>query len=295
MKAFAPDYSMVTPKDLQEVLVKLKTEPGKWTPFAGGTDLMVLFEAGKLSSQNFINIQSLEELNQIEVEAGYILLGALTTYSAIQQNKSVFEEFPSLHEAARSTGAIAIQNRGTIGGNIANASPAADSPPALLVYDAEIELASVAGRRWVPYSEFHLAYKKTQKQPEELLTRIRLPLIKNAKGSVISHFYRKVGTRKAQAISKVCIAAKALIRSGKIIEPRVAFASVGPVPLRCKKVEEILDAKKHRQVKFESLSDALEKDIAPVSDIRSTQKYRMQVAKNLVWQWIQGLNHVELD
>ena len=139
MRSYLPSYRLLTPRRLSHALELLAREPGVWKPFAGGTDLMVLLEAGTLTHTNHLNIWDLEELRGIEVSDTEVTIGALTTYTDIQSNQVLREEFPMLCQAASETGGLAIQNRGTLGGNIANASPAADSPPALLVYDAELE------------------------------------------------------------------------------------------------------------------------------------------------------------
>src|SRR5438445_6131178 len=179
MRAFIPDYQLVTPSILDEALDLLSREPGAWQPFAGGTDLMVLLEAGKLPHKNYLNIWNLPELRGIEVTDAYVSLGALTTYTEIQSHEILRAEFPMLCQAAKETGGIAIQNRGTLGGNIVNASPAADSPPALLAYDAELELVSKHGERRIPYFKFHTGYKQMDIRPDELLRTIRLPRAAN--------------------------------------------------------------------------------------------------------------------
>src|SRR5687768_9194605 len=190
MRAYVPNYQLTTPRSLNDVLSLLATEPGVWKLFAGGTDLMVLLEAGKLPHRNYINIWHLAELRGIEINDAHITLGALTTYTDVQAHEVLRKEFPMLCQAASETGGLAIQNRGTLGGNIVNASPAADSLPALLVYDAELELISTAGSRWVPYHDFHTGYKEMIIRADELLARIRLPRTK----APLTHFYRKVGT-----------------------------------------------------------------------------------------------------
>src|SRR5689334_18496995 len=202
MRAYVPSYQLTTATSLDDALALIANEPGVWKPFAGGTDLMVLLEAGKLPHRNYVNIWPLRELRGIEIDNDHVTLGALTTYTDVQTNSVLQREFPMLCQAASETGGLAIQNRGTLGGNIVNASPAADSPPALLAYDAEIELVSRGGSRWISYDGFHTGYKQMNMRPDELLTRIRLP--RNM--SELTHYYRKVGTRKAQAISKVCFA-----------------------------------------------------------------------------------------
>src|SRR5947209_7010852 len=175
MRAYVPSYRLISPASLSEALTVLAQEDRSWKPFAGGTDLMVLLESGKLPHKNYVNIWNLKELRGTEVSDDQVTLGALTTYTEIQNHKVMREEFPMLCQAASETGGLAIQNRGTLGGNIVNASPAADSPPALLAYDAEIELTSVDGSRWVRYCEFHTGYMQMDLHPSELLTGVRLP------------------------------------------------------------------------------------------------------------------------
>jgi CO/xanthine dehydrogenase FAD-binding subunit len=169
MRAHLPSYQLISPASLDEALETLTQNTDTWKPFAGGTDLMVLLEAGKLSHKNYVNIWNLPELRGIEVTNDQVVLGALTTYTEVQNHPVLRTEFPMLCEAARETGGIAIQNRGTLGGNIVNASPAADSPPALLAYDAELELISKAGERRLPYASFHQGYKQMDIRADELL------------------------------------------------------------------------------------------------------------------------------
>src|SRR6266581_4744830 len=203
MRAYLPSYRLISPVTLGEALDVLVQDNGGWKPFAGGTDLMVLLEAGKLPHTNYVNIWNLKELRGIAVDDNHVTLGALTTYTEVQNHPVLSEEFPMLCQAAKETGGIAIQNRGTLGGNIVNGSPAADSPPALLAYDAELLLVSKQGARTIPYSSFHRGYKQMDIRPGELLRAIRLPRTTRP----LTHYYRKVGTRRAQAISKVCFAA----------------------------------------------------------------------------------------
>src|SRR5436190_6424750 len=233
MRAFVPNYQLVTPKTLGEALSVLAREPGVWQPFAGGTDLMVLLESGKLPHKNYLNIWNLASLRGIEVSTVHVTLGALTTYTEVQSHPLLREEFPMLCQAASETGGLAIQNRGTLGGNIANASPAADSPPALLAYDAELELVSKEGERRIPYSGFHIGYKQMDIRPGELLRAIRL----RRSGERLTNYYRKVGTRKAQAISKTCFAGLGRMSGDRIEKVRIALGSVAPVPLRCRRTE----------------------------------------------------------
>ena len=278
MRACVPDYKIMTPASLADALTLLKTEPGVWKPFAGGTDLMVLLEAGKLDHRNYVNIWGLKELRGIDVNDTHVTLGALSTYTDVQGNPVLRSEFPMLCQAASETGGLAIQNRGTLGGNIVNASPAADSPPALLAYDAEIELASTSGSRWVPYQGFHTGYKQMQIGADELLTRIRLP--RSTKD--LTHYYRKVGTRKAQAISKVCFAGVGKTEQQHIKEIRIVLGSVAPIVLRCTQTENVLRGRRPDEETISSACASLSREISPIDDIRSTANYRLQVAKNLL-------------
>src|SRR5437763_3163570 len=160
MKSYLLRYQMRQARDLGEALEMVSSEPGEWKPFAGGTDLMVLLEQGKLAHRkNFVDLMRVRELRGIEVKSTHVTIGALTRYSELQRNSILRSEFPLLCQAASETGSIANQNRGTLGGNIANASPAADSPPALLAYDAELELMSKGGTRVIPYAGFHTGYE----------------------------------------------------------------------------------------------------------------------------------------
>jgi CO/xanthine dehydrogenase FAD-binding subunit len=284
MRAYVPAYQLITPNALEEVLALLSREPGVWKPFAGGTDLMVLLEAGKLPHRQYVNIWNLTELRGIEVLPEHLSIGALTTYTEIQAHPILRQEFPMLCQAASETGGLAIQNRGTIGGNIVNASPAADSPPALLVYDAELELVSTSGSRRVSYQDFHTGYKQMLIRSDELLARIRLPRTK----ALSTHYYRKVGTRKAQAISKVCLAATARTNGGQLEDVRIAFGSVAPIPLRCVKTETALRGKPLDQLVHDGPAE-LAKEIAPIDDIRSTANYRLRVSLNLLEDFLSSL------
>ncbi len=285
MRAYIPAYELRVPGSLSEALALLAHQPGVWQPFAGGTDLMVLLEAGKLSHKKFLSVAKLDDLRGIEVAADHIVLGALTTYTEIQKHPVLQAEFPLLCAAARETGSIATQNRGTIGGNIVNASPAADSPPALLVYDAEVELISQRGVRWLPYHGFHTGYKKMQLAPDELLRAIRLP----RRAKKWRQYYRKVGTRKAQAISKVCFAGAALVENGSIRDIRIALGSVAPIVLRAVKTEDALRGASVTPAVITSAKETLAHEIAPIDDIRSTARYRLRVAQNLLTEFLSQL------
>jgi CO/xanthine dehydrogenase FAD-binding subunit len=285
VRAFLPAYEMETPRDLAAALERLASEPGAWKPFAGGTDLMVLLEAGKLPHKKFLNIWNLAELRGIHVAVEHVTLGALTTYAEVQRHEILAREFPLLCRAAAETGSVATQNRGTLGGNIANASPAADSPPALVVYGAEIEIVSAGGTRWAPYASFHTEYKKMNLRPGELIRAIRLP----RSHAGWKQYFRKVGTRRAQAISKICFAGVGRVEAGRIADVRVALGSVGPTVLHAVRAEELLRGQRLGSVDLPAAQDALSAEIVPIDDMRSTARYRRNVARNLLAEFLEVL------
>ena len=286
MRAYLPDYELRAPRSLPDALELLAREPGVWRAFAGGTDLMVLLEFGSLKHRNFLSIRHLRELKGIEVTPTHVALGALTSYTELQRHETMRREFPLLCAAARETGSIAIQNRGTLGGNIANASPAADSPPALLVYDAELELVSNAGMRRVEYRTFHTGYKQMDMREDELLSRVVLPRTTND----LKTYYRKVGTRKAQAISKICFATGARVGGdGRIGDIRIALGSVAPTVVRCTRTEDLLRDQKLDEATIKAACAMLAQEITPIDDMRSTAQYRLRVAANLLANFLSNL------
>ena len=285
MKSYVPGYEMEAPRTLVEALERMARETGVWKPFAGGTDLMVQLEAGKLAQRKFLSIWKLPELRGIAVTPDHITLGALTTYSEIRVHDNLVREFPLLCRAAAETGSIATQNRGTIGGNMANASPAADTPPALLAYDAELELVSSNETRWIRYHGFWKGYKKIDLRDDELIRSVRLA--RNTNGW--KHFYRKVGTRRAQAISKVCFAGAACVIEGRIEDVRIALGSVAPTVLRATETEKLLRGEKLTATVVHAAQLELAREIAPIDDMRSTARYRLRVAQNLLAEFCQSI------
>jgi putative cofactor-binding repeat protein len=286
MRADPAEYMFISPGSLQTVLSLMATEPAQWLPIAGGTDVMVLYSAGKLPNRKLINIWNIPELRQIEVFPDKIRIGAACTYTALRSHEIISREFPLLATAASWTGGIANQNRGTLGGNIANASPAADSLPSLLVYDAELTLISVHGERRVPYGNFHAGYKKTALAVDELIRDIFLP----RRFSGYLSCARKAGARNAQAISKVCLAALGLMESGVIRDVRLALGSVAPVPLRLPETERLLTGKKIDPSLLEAAKKSVVKEIRPIDDVRSTARYRAAVSGNLIVEFLEKLS-----
>jgi len=286
MRSDPKDYELVAPGSLQAAVGLLARNPGEWLPIAGGTDLMVQYAAGKLPSRKLVSIWNLAELRSVEVLASEIRVGAGCTYTNIREHAVIGREFPMLVSAARWTGGIANQNRGTIGGNIVNASPAADSLPALLAYDAELILISVRGERRISYAGFHTDYKKTKLAPDELIQAVCLP----RRFSGYLYHARKVGSRNAQAISKVCIAALGRMAGRTVEDVHIALGSVASVPLRLNETEFLLRGKVIDESLVSSARKMAVAEIRPIDDIRSTARYRAAVVGNLVSEFLNLLS-----
>src|SRR5450755_1551947 len=286
MRSDPADYEFVAPLSLRAAVALLAENPKAWLPIAGGTDVMVRFAAGTLAARKLLSIRSLPELRSIEALPGEIRIGAGCTYTDLREHELVQREFSLLARAAAWTGGIANQNRGTIGGNIVNASPAADSLPALLAYEAELVLVSVRGERKLPYVSFHTGYKETLLAPDELIQTVCL---QRRYSRYFSHA-RKVGARNAQAISKVCIAGLGRMANGVVEDIRVALGSVAPVPLRLTKTEQVVQGQTVDAALMTLAKKTTMAEIRPIDDIRSTARYRSEVAGNLVVEFLNRLN-----
>lgn len=282
MRAYLPDYQCSSAKSLSEALRLLENGA---RPIAGGTDIMVLFDAGLLAPGDYVDILGLSELKGITQKKNTLTLGALTTYSEVRQHRFLQTNFPILCDGAKEVGAVAIQNRGTLGGNIANASPAADFPPALLVYEAKIHLVSSRGMRTIDYTKFHHGYKESELKKDELIHSVSL----ENQLSKHHHFWRKIGSRKAQAISKTMMAGVLKLNKNVIEEVRISFGSVAPTAVRCTEVEKFLTGCALNKNTIREAKQILLKDIHPIDDIRSTGKYRLAVSQNVLEEFLCGI------
>ena len=258
------------PHSLEEALQLQATDPR--TPLAGATDLYVALNFGTLESTRFLDLALLEPLRVIEQRGDNLRIGALATYTEIIRSPLVNARIPMLVSAARQTGGLQIQNRGTLGGNIANASPAGDSLPVLLAVNAVVVMGSTNGERRVPLTDFYTGYRKSVLKPEELIVAIEIPPVTGRQ------FFRKVGTRAAQAISKVVFAG---IQGNP---PGIALGSVGPMVVRARQTEKAL---RNGATADEAVA-VLQQEITPIDDLRSSADYRRVVAGNLLRQFLAG-------
>ncbi len=265
------------PSSLAEAVDLLAADPAL-VPVAGCTDLMVAEPEARADLPGVIDVLELPELRGVRWVDGVLEIGAATSFATLRRTPAVIETFPALAAAAAVVGGWQIQNRATLGGNVANASPAGDSLPVLLALDAEVVAASAAGERVIPYRQFHVGYRRTALRPGELIARLRLP--RPPAGSV--QRFRKVGTREAQAISKVVVALLARVEDGRVAELRLAAGSVAPVPVRLPTVEAEV-AGRPAGAETAALAGRLAAAaVDPIDDVRSTARYRRFALERVV-------------
>ena len=265
MRTALSPLSLLRPRTLRDALAMLRDE-GPLTPLAGCTDLYVGLQFGTLPDRRFIDLWPLPELRGIADERGTLRIGAMTTYTDLIQSGLVRRRVPMLVAASREVGGRQIQNRGTLGGNIANASPAGDTLPVLSVADATIVLSSANGERRVGFNSFYTGYRASVRQPDEIIVAIEVPRVEGRQ------YWRKVGTRRAQAISKVMCAA---VRGSEV---RVALGSVAPTVIRLRRTERVLSAGSP----LLQAQAVMRGEIQPIDDLRSTADYRREVSLNLL-------------
>jgi CO/xanthine dehydrogenase FAD-binding subunit len=273
---------VVSPRSLDDAYALLGEAAHR--PIAGGTDVMVAL-TGEIGEppERLIDLWHLDELRGIALNGDSLVLGALTTYTEIRGSGACREHLPGLVDAAATIGAVQIQNRGTIGGNIANASPAGDTLPVLLAADAVIVIGSARGEREVPADAFWTGYRRTALEPDELVLRIRVPI---APGREIR--FRKVGTRRAQAISKVVIALAWRDGTSQVgwRDVRVALGSVAATPIRARATEAVLEGATPIPIHADTAAETLASELQPIDDVRSTAEYRRIVAARILHRLI---------
>jgi CO/xanthine dehydrogenase FAD-binding subunit len=285
MRSDPAQFTLTAPASLDAVLQQLAAQPGQHTLIAGGTELMVALNTGRLQQRSLVSIQHLHELRFIRAEDNAIHLGSGTTFTDIRRSHAIATDLPLLLQSASWTGTIANQNRATLGGNLCNASPAADTPPALLAYGTTVTLVSTSGTRSLPYADFHLGYKKTALRPDELLHSITIPRAFTG----YRQYIRKVGTRNALAISKIALAALARLQDGIVTDIRLGAASLTDRPIRCAAAEAAILGKRIDETTIHAARAALAAEVKPIDDIRSTAKYRAAVAENLLEEFLRSL------
>jgi CO/xanthine dehydrogenase FAD-binding subunit len=287
MRSTLSTLEVVRPRNLAHALKALAQSVAseRLVPLAGGTDLLVYLNAGTHPGRRFLDLSGLRELRGIRLERDAATLGALATFRQIREHADLKRRFPSLVAAAAEIGAWQIQNRATLAGNIANASPAGDSLPVLLAHDAVVHARSARGAREIPLERLYRGYRDLALEPDELITAVTLP-------SAPAHafpFFRKVGGRRAQSISKVVFCGLlARDREGRVSHARLAYGSVAPVTLRARRAEEVLLDERPSASAAGRARLALAGDVTPIDDIRSSREYRLTVAGNVLEQFLRA-------
>jgi xanthine dehydrogenase small subunit len=287
MRGGAASMTVLRPKTVREALTTLAKTPDA-IPIVGGTDLMVSWNLGSMNDRVVLDLSRLDDWSHIEeTKTGTGLrIGALVTHTDLQQHAIVQRRFPLLVAACATVGGVQIQNRGTLCGNVANASPAGDTLPPLAVYDAVVEVISLKGRRRVPFLEIFAGVKKTTLAPGELIAAIELPFPATKPKRVL---FRKVGTRAAQAISKTVAAGQLwLERDGKVRDLRFALGSMAPTVRRLHGVERFVTGQKLTAKVIEQASELVAADVSPIDDIRSTANYRLATSRRLLESFLEG-------
>jgi CO/xanthine dehydrogenase FAD-binding subunit len=284
VRAALSTLDVVRPDSLDEALKAMRaaSPESRPVPIAGGTDLFVYLNAGTATATRYLDLLGLAELRGIRPGADGVTIGATTTFREIREHPLLARRFPSLVQAAAEVGAWQIQNRATLAGNIANGSPAGDSLPVLLAHDAVVHARSSRGRRAIPFETLYRGYRDLALEPDELIVAVFLPFPPPRAFA----FFRKVGTRRAQSISKVVFCG-VLARDEKrrVSHVRLAFGSVAPVTLRARHAEKALADPRGTAT---AARTALARDIAPIDDIRSSREYRLAVAANVLAQFLRA-------
>lgn len=268
MKTALSELNMRRASTVDEALAILRDE--RRTPIAGATDVYVGLNFGTFAPRQFLDIWGLDELRTISMHGETLVIGALTNYTSLMQSHLVRERVPMLVQASGLVGGVQIQNRGTLGGNIANGSPAADGVPVLSAVDAVVVLRSSGGERRIPINSYYTGYRATVMRPDELITAIEIPHVEG------KQWFRKVGTRAAQAIAKIVMAGV------RATSPKIALGSVAPTVIRVPQTEAALA----QGASMDEAAAILGREIAPIDDVRSTADYRRRVSMNLLRRFL---------
>jgi len=284
MRGAAETMTVLRPKSAAEAVKLYAAQPDAMA-LAGGSDVMVLWNLGLLNGRAVLDLSRVAEWRKIKVSKTSVVIGALATHTQLQKHPAIQKHFPLLVSACATIGAAQIQNRGTLGGNIANASPAGDTFAPLLVYEAVVHLVSSRGKRELPISEVFKGVKKTTLGPGELIAAVELPFIKMPTRRV----FRKVGTRLAQAISKTVAAGSLRLGRGGVVEDfRFALGSMAPTARRLTQAEAVVVGKKLSPALVDEACRLLDRDVSHIDDIRSTREYRLAVSRNILRRFLEG-------
>ena len=276
--------TVLRPATSREALRRFAEDPAA-LPLAGGTDLMVAWNMGSLNGRTILDLSRLDRWKTIVSRSrDVVAIGALATHRAIQRDPTIRRAFPLLVESCATIGGVQIQNRGTLGGNIANASPAGDTFPALAVYEAQVAVARADSSRLPAFDAMFAGPKQTTLLTGELVESVSLTPPERPPDRQV---FRKVGTRSAQAISKVVVAGVLwLDGAGRVEELRFAVGSVAPTVRRLRAAEAFLRGQTLTRDVVAHASTLVQADISPIDDIRSTAEYRLGITRGLVERFL---------
>lgn len=270
-----PKFNYYRVNSLDEAL-ELVSKLEDFKVLAGGTDLVIDLKVRRYTVKNVVDISRIKELSYIADDGDKVRIGALTKLQAIADSPVINEKVPVLAEAVREMASWQVRNMATIGGNLCNASPAADTAPPLMVLNATLKLVSRDGEREVPITEFFLGPRKTVLKHNELLKEIVIPYEPGCGTSFI-----KLGRRNSFTLSVVAVATLVKVEGSKFEDVRIALNSVAPTPVRARKAEEFL---KGKEVNLENIKEAAKlvlHDISPISDVRASAEYRKEMSVTL--------------
>lgn len=271
-----PPFSYYRAKTLDDALTLLKTLEGKTSVIAGGTDYLAKVKKGQTKPENLVDLSFLKELNYIKLNSVTVKIGSLTRHKDIADSDVIKNSVPILTDAESNIGSVEIRNKGTLAGNLCNASPAADTAPPLLVLDSKLKIQSKDAERIVPINEFFLGPGKTVLKPDELLTEIQVPAF-----SDVGSCFLKLGRRTAFTLSVVSIAALVSERANCFKDVKIALGSVAPTPIRAYKAESFLIGKEISQKRIDDAAGIVSEEVKPISDARGTAEYRREMSKVL--------------
>lgn len=281
MKRSLDGYGVIRPRTLTEARAALGGEE-PIVPLAGGTALMARIEAGTLAPATLLDLSAVEELRQPIAVNGALTLPALATFRDARHHAEIRRRWPLLATASAAVGALGVQSRATWAGNVAHASPAAAGVPALMAYDTEVELAGPQGSRRVPLAQFYRGYKQTALKPCELIAALHVSPPPEGR----REYYRKVAARRFQAIAKTLMAGWLLMEGKRVTDLRLVFGAVAPFTLRATATEQVLRGEELDERRIAIAVKAMQDEIKPIDDLRSTAHYRRVVSGNLLREFL---------
>ena len=266
-------FDYYEPKSLNEAIEILSKYGSDAKILAGGTDLLILIKMGVLKPRCIVNIKKISDLYGIREQGDQLIIGALTKLRTLEKSKVIKENFTALYEAVKSMASVQIRNMATIGGNLCNASPAADTAPPLMVLEAKLRVISIEGEKTIDVREFFLGPRKTILKRNELLKEIMVPVYKD-----YGYSYMKLGRRNSFTLSIVSVASLVKVEDNVFSDVRIALNSIAPTPIRAFSVEKYLVGRKVAIDSIKAASKLVAKDISPITDIRATAEYRRDMA-----------------